>query len=161
MPLNLPLYMVVGEKLVSAEETADGGMALRGWDFRRREMTRAAVSWDDIVGHTEEGRKVQGSSAFAEGEDTFEITKEEFDRRLEELRGGAPGSKDPRPVLKPGVPEPLTSRRGVEEVSNLERSIRESDPHGDECCPPGEPPESLEKLRSVVKKIYGDDSPTR
>lgn len=171
MGLKLPLYLVAGEKLISVLPSEEGGLSIRGWDFRKREMTRDAVEWDEIVGHLQEGRKVQGSSDFAEGEDTFEITREEFDQRLAELQGGALAPRQPgvKAIERPGPPEPLTQRRtagrGEVEVSNLERSIREGAAEilGGECCegPAGEPPEDQEKLREAVKKIYGDDAPTR
>jgi hypothetical protein len=69
--LKLPIYLLVGEKLVSAEETPGGGMALRGWDFIQRKMTREAADWDDVM----------STSA-----DAVEITKEAFDQRLAELQ---------------------------------------------------------------------------
>ena len=89
MALKLPIYLLVGEKPVSAEATPDGGLALRGWDFVRGELTRNAVTWDEIVGHLQEGLPVRGNCDFADGGDTFPITAEEFERRVAELRARA------------------------------------------------------------------------
>ena len=85
MSMKLPIYRVAGEKLVSVEKTSDGGLRLLGWDFERDEMVRN-VSWDEVCGHLEEAVAVKGSAHVASGGETFEITSEEFDRRLEELR---------------------------------------------------------------------------
>ncbi len=49
MPLDLPIYLIVGDRPVSLVETPDGGMSLMGWDFERRGMTREAASWDNVV----------------------------------------------------------------------------------------------------------------
>ena len=86
MPLKLPIYAVVGEKPIAVWETPDGGMAFCGWDFVRGELTPDAVTWDEIVGHLQEGVPVRGNSCFADGGDTFPITAEEFEQRVAELR---------------------------------------------------------------------------
>ncbi len=44
MPLDLPIYLIVGAKPVSMVRLPGGGMRLLGWDFERREMTRDAAS---------------------------------------------------------------------------------------------------------------------
>ncbi len=86
MALALPLYLIVGEKPIAVWEMPDGGMGFHGWDFARGELTRDAVTWDEIVGHLQEGVSVRGSSDFAAGGDTFPITAEEFEARVAELR---------------------------------------------------------------------------
>lgn len=87
MPLDLPIYMIVGRQPVSMVRTKDGGAVLLGWDFDLGEMTTDAASWDDIVG-TQPGVPVQGNAAFSEG-DAVSVTKAEFDAAVREL-GGTP-----------------------------------------------------------------------
>ena len=89
MALKLPIYAMVGEKPIAVWKTPDGGMAFHGWDFVRGELTRDAVTWDEIVGHLPEGLPVRGNCSFADGGDTFPITAEEFERRVAELRARA------------------------------------------------------------------------
>ena len=89
MALKLPLYLIVGEKPIAVWETPDGGMGSCGWDFARGDLTRDAVSWDEIVGHLQEGVPVRGSSDFAAGGDTFRISAAEFEAHVAELRARA------------------------------------------------------------------------
>ncbi len=88
MALKLPLYLIVGDKPVSLVETPDGGGRLLGWDFEKKEMTRDAASWDDIVG-LQKGLPVRGNCDFSEGGDTLPVTAEEFERRVAELAARA------------------------------------------------------------------------
>ncbi len=74
MALELPLYVVNGEKICSFEELPDGGARFLGWDFGRGELTRNAAEWDDFFGGDPE---------------SYQITKQEFEARLAELRGRA------------------------------------------------------------------------
>lgn len=147
MVLELPRYVVVGEKIASMERTPDGGVEILGWDFVLRALTREAGDMDDFFG----GHP-----------DMYPITKEEFDQRLVELRGAVTLRNRRRTA---GPPEPLTRRRGkVEEVSNLERAIREgalSAPCGEGCGHGDREPEEAEKARSAVKNTYGEDDPLR
>ncbi len=80
--LKLPLYLIVGDKPVSFTRTADGGADLLGWDFGRKEMTRDAASWDDVV-DLQPGLPVQDSFEFSEGE-TVQVTS----ARSTRLSGG-------------------------------------------------------------------------
>ncbi len=86
MALNLPIYMIVGAQPVSLEATPDGGMALRGWDFKKRKITREAASWDDIEA-LQPGLPVRGNSNFSEG-DARKVSKEEFDEAVARLERG-------------------------------------------------------------------------
>ena len=82
MALNLPIYVVVGSKPVSMVETADGGARLLGWDFTKGKLTRAAASWDDIVGLQAGPVKDTRQSE----SDWREITKQEFDAEIRRLQ---------------------------------------------------------------------------
>lgn len=84
MALKLPLYLIVGEQPVSLVETPDGGGRLLGWDFEKKEMTRDAASWDDVV-DTQPGVPVQGNTDFSEGE-TRTVTLAQFNRQIRKLR---------------------------------------------------------------------------
>ncbi len=89
MALDLPIYRIVGAQPVSFEPTPDGGAVLKGWDFKKRKMTREAASWDDIEA-LQPGLPVQGNSSFSEG-DARKVTKEEFDAAVARLaRGESP-----------------------------------------------------------------------
>ena len=89
MALDLPIYMIVGAQPVSLEATPDGGASLKGWDFKKRRMTREAASWDDIEA-LQPGLPVRESFQFSEG-DVRKVTKEEFDEALARLeRGDSP-----------------------------------------------------------------------
>ena len=81
MPLDLPIYLIVGAKPVSVVATP-GGMRLMGWDFERREMTRDAASWDDVV-DLQPGPVLE-SFEFSEG-DTVRVDKRTFDRAIRRL----------------------------------------------------------------------------
>jgi hypothetical protein len=70
MSLKLPLYLIAGEKPMSLFTTPDGGMDMRGWDFKLGKMTRQAFEWDPT--HP----------------DTREVTKKEFDAALRQLQEG-------------------------------------------------------------------------
>ena len=151
MAKRFELYVVNGEKIASFVELPDGGARLLGWDFERGELTREAANVDDFYGGDPE---------------SYQITKEEFDRRLRELRDGAAALREeaePKRRGRRGPPEPLTRRRGrTTEVSNLERSIRDGEnsaPCGENCGHGDEVPETVEKALDVVKKIFGEDDP--
>ena len=89
MALNLPIYRIVGAQPVSFEPTPDGGADLKGWDFKKRKMTREAASWDDIEA-LQPGLPVRESFQFSEG-DVRKVTKEEFDKAVARLaRGESP-----------------------------------------------------------------------
>ena len=89
MALNLPIYMIVGAQPVSFEPTPEGGADLKGWDFKKRKMTREAAGWDDIEA-LQPGLPVKGNSSFSEG-DARKVTKEEFDEAVARLaRGESP-----------------------------------------------------------------------
>lgn len=159
MPLELPMYLIAGEKPISVEETPDGGLRLLGWDFERGEMARN-VDWNEVASHLQPGVQVRRNAPIADGGDTFRVSKEEFDRRVEELRGGRREGGRPRTV---GPPEPLTARRasGVVEVGTslgFTKSIMDEAPP---CCEESEEPEEQQKLRRAARDAYGDDSPTR
>ena len=86
MPLDLPIYLIVGAQPVSFVRTEDGGADLRGWDFKKKQMTREAASWDDVV-DLQPGLPVRDSFEFSEGE-TVEVTKRVFDRAVRKLMAG-------------------------------------------------------------------------
>ena len=152
MAKRFELYVVNGEKIASFVELPDGGGRMLAWDFERGELTRDAAEMDDFFGGDPE---------------SYQITKEEFNQRLAELRDGAAAlraEEEPaKRTRRRGPPEPLTRRRGrTTEVSNLERSIREgahSAPCGENCGEGDETPEEVEKALDVVKKIFGKDDP--
>ena len=83
MPLDLPIYLLVGDQPVSLVATEDGGMALHGWDFEKRELTREAASWDDVL-DLQPGLPVSGNTDFAEGE-SVRVTKAAFDLAVRKL----------------------------------------------------------------------------
>ena len=86
MALDLPIYLIVGAQPVSLVETEDGGAALRGWDFEKREMTFGAASWDDVVA-LQPGLPVLDSFELSEG-DVVSVTKREFNRAVLNLMAG-------------------------------------------------------------------------
>lgn len=94
MPLELPIYLIVGLQPVALETTASGGLSLTGWDFERGEMTREAASWDDVVA-TQPGLNVAASYEFSEG-DLRRVTASEFAQAIEALRRSIP--RPPNPV---------------------------------------------------------------
>lgn len=79
MPLDLPLYLIVGRQPVSLTRTEDGGLALLGWDFDRGELTREAASWDDVTNEDP-----------ADGGETVRVTRAAFDAAIRELGGTPP-----------------------------------------------------------------------
>ncbi len=82
-----PIYVIAGEQPISLTETPDGRLDLRGWDFKKKKMTRAAGDYDALQG-VEPG-PVSGNS-FSEG-DTRRVTKREFDAAVKALsRGDSP-----------------------------------------------------------------------
>lgn len=85
MALELPIYLLAGEKPISVTQVPGGGIRILGWDFEAGELNRN-VEWDDVVGHLQSGVKVKGSAHFAEGGDTYPISREEFEQRVAELR---------------------------------------------------------------------------
>lgn len=84
MGLNLPLYFIVGEKPVSFEKTESGGALLLGWDFKKKKMTHAAASWNDVVGLST-GVPVEGSGSFSES-GTEQVTKKQFNAAVRKLQ---------------------------------------------------------------------------
>ena len=88
MPVELPIYLIVGRQPVSWEHTEDGGSILLGWDFELKEMTMQAASWDDVIGLTP-NVPVAFQGNFAEG-DTEQVTKKQFDAALRKLQGEPP-----------------------------------------------------------------------
>ncbi len=84
-----PIYVIAGEQPISLTETPDGRLDLRGWDFKKKKMTREAASWDDIEA-LQPGLPVRESFQFSEG-DVRKVTKEEFDEAVARLaRGESP-----------------------------------------------------------------------
>lgn len=86
MALELPIYVIVGKRPVSAE-LVKGRLRMRGWDFETGKMTRDAANWEDIVGHLEPGQAVKGNVDFAK--DTRRVTKKEFMAAVAELAEAA------------------------------------------------------------------------
>ena len=76
MALKLPIYVIDGEQPVSMVETEDGGADLMGWDFEKKAMTRAAGSWDSIIG-------------FNSGADWRQVTRTEFEAQVRKLERGS------------------------------------------------------------------------
>ncbi len=87
MALELPVYLIVGQQPVSWERTEDGGSLLLGWDFKKKKMTQAAASWDDVVS-IQPGLSVQVSASFSEG-DTRQVTKREFNAAVRRLKNAS------------------------------------------------------------------------
>lgn len=87
MAFKLPMYFIVGDQPVSFESTEDGGALLLGWDFKKKEMTQEAASWDDVVG-LQPGVPVEGSAHFSEG-DTVQVTKREFNAAVRRLKNAS------------------------------------------------------------------------
>ena len=73
MALKLPIYVIDGQQPVSMVETEDGGADLMGWDFEKKEMTRAAGSWISFVG-------------FDAGADWRQVTRREFEDQIRKLK---------------------------------------------------------------------------
>ncbi len=72
MPLNLPIYVIVGERPLFAIRTADGGMAFKTWDFAEDKFViGGADDWDALL----DG-----------GIDQRRVTKKEFDAHVASLR---------------------------------------------------------------------------
>jgi hypothetical protein len=153
------LYVVNGEKIACMVEQPDGSGEILAWDFAKGRLTREAADMGDFFGGDPE---------------SYQITKEEFDKRLAELRDGEAALKEEAERagrrrstrrVRRGVPEPLTRRRGRgTEVTNLERAIRAEaacPPCGEKCGAKDKIPEEVEKALDVVKKIYGKDDPQR
>jgi hypothetical protein len=88
MAFKLPMYLIVGDQPVSWEYTEDGGSILLGWDFKKKEMTQAAASWDDVVG-LQPGIPVEGSTHFSEGGDTVRVTKRKFNAAARKLKNAS------------------------------------------------------------------------
>ncbi len=89
MALDLPIYRIVGAQPVSFEPTPNGGAVLKGWDFKKRKMTREAASWDDIEA-LQPGLPVRDSFEFSEG-NVLKVSKEVFDEAVARLvRGESP-----------------------------------------------------------------------
>lgn len=87
MAFKLPVYLIIGDQPVSWESTEDGGSILLGWDFKKKEMTQEAASWDDVVG-LQPGVPVEGSAHFSEG-DTVQVTKREFNAAVRRLKNAS------------------------------------------------------------------------
>ncbi len=87
MALELPMYFIVGDKPVSFERTEEGGALLLGWDFKKKEMTQGAASWDDVVG-LQPGIPVKESAHFSEG-GTVQVTKKEFNAAVRRLKNAS------------------------------------------------------------------------
>jgi hypothetical protein len=87
MAFKLPMYFIVGDQPVSFEATDDGGALLLGWDFKKKEMTQDAASWDDVVG-TQPGLPVETSAQFSEG-DSRQVTKRQFNAAVRRLKNAS------------------------------------------------------------------------
>jgi hypothetical protein len=81
MALELPIYVILGERPVMMEETPDGGAQVLGWDFDKRELVPALGSLAEVVGmvpHCDDPFEALG--------DREEVTREQFYAKIEELK---------------------------------------------------------------------------
>jgi hypothetical protein len=70
--LELPRYWIVGDRPVKAVPTVDGGMDLLAYDWETGELARSFALLEEVL--------------FPDHEVDI-VTEEEFDRKIEELRG--------------------------------------------------------------------------
>ena len=90
MPLDLPIYMIVGERPLFAVETADGGMDFQTWDFAKKAFViGGADDWDVLLGFESPGGgkdTKRGATGKDGGADLERVTKQQFDAHVARLK---------------------------------------------------------------------------
>ena len=90
MSLDLPIYVIVGERPLFAESTDDGGMRFRTWDFAENDFViGGADDWDVLMGFESPGGgpdTAPGATGKDGGADYERVTKAEFEAHVAALR---------------------------------------------------------------------------
>ena len=90
MPLNLPIYVIVGERPLFAIKTADGGMDFQTWDFAENKFVIGGPDdWDVLLGFESPGGGQDtkpGATGKDGGADHRHVTKKQFDAHVASLR---------------------------------------------------------------------------
>ena len=90
MPLNLPIYVIIGERPVFAIETADGGLDFQTWDFAKNKFViGGADDWDALLGFESPGGGQDtkpGAAGKDGGADYRTVTKKQFDTHVSRLQ---------------------------------------------------------------------------
>ena len=93
MPLELPIYAIVGQKPIKMFETPDGGMDQQTWDFDLGEFVRGGADDMDVMfGREAPGGgedALRGDVPHQGGMDLREVSEAEFEAHVETLREAA------------------------------------------------------------------------